>query len=432
MPKVAELLAQAAPVAVVGPVVRPWSPTIGVVVHGVDVPVGVVPEGDMRLVRRQERRGVGLAPIEREPRAGHLHPGLHIAKERQALRGDLRQKKRQMWHTAPFEQPLYLLQDSAAALPAQRPQDQAHHASSPGRLDGGLPDAMHLPVRKALTRECERSRVVAKEAVAHMGILDHRALQVEAAVAHENDSVNISNQRGRATQCLPQAQRLDLRHGRAALAGAKLVLEQLSGLGDPRLKLNAAHHGKLLLRGEVVAHRLHEVLDIHLDLDVDIQCGHRSLVCGHDARVAVVDEEVHSQGPGREVVDAAGPEGHVAQDGGGLHGRCEAPDDVCELCGPVLEPLRHLQAHVSRTTTSDAPDSAVHLKVMRCGEIKCDGGIQLRILEDVGRNPRSASGGRAEAGRAGDGGCRPRRCGTAACALRFCAPDSVRLRRLRT
>ena len=56
------------------------------------------------------------------------------------------------------------------------------------------------------------------------------------------------------------------------------------------------------------------MVDVYLDVHKDVHAGYGGDVHRHQAAVAIVHQEVCSQGSRAEVVNAAGTIGHIAQD----------------------------------------------------------------------------------------------------------------------
>ena len=69
---------------------------------------------------------------------------------------------------------------------------------------------------------------------------------------------------------------------------------------------------------------------IHFHLDVNVERRDGGLVCGHQARMAIVDQKVDAKSSSAQVVDATRPEVRFTEDGGGFHAGHEGAEEVCK------------------------------------------------------------------------------------------------------
>ena len=86
------------------------------------------------------------------------------------------------------------------------------------------------------------------------------------------------------------------------------------------------------------------------------------LVDRHEARVAVVHEQLAPQRGGREVVDTAGAIRDVSHDDGG--DARKALEDICDGGGKDEESLRELECHARRVELSQPPDRLWDLEIV--------------------------------------------------------------------
>lgn len=131
-------------------------------------------------------------------------------------------------------------------------------------------------------------------------------------------------------------------------------------------------------------HSEDEMVHINLDLDEDVEAGDLSGVYGNQAAMTVMNEEVSSERGGREVVDAAGTVGYIAEyktvsDVG------EGGKDVREDEGIHEEAFGQLEGDALGVSGAEAPDALVDLEVVVGGE-EGDGGVEGGIVEDGTRD----------------------------------------------
>lgn len=264
-------------------------------------------------------------------------------------------------------------------LAAERAQDETPLLGRLGRPDGGPAQVLHLVVAVRLARQLARVRVVA---VGRDGwVVDHDALEVEAAVAEVEDHVDlvvVVELRARAAEDLALAQGRDLRDEDLE-AG---LFEGAAHAVDGGVELDGADDGDGLARGEVALERGQEVGGVDADVDKDVEGLDLCHVDGDEAAVGVVDEQVAAHGAGGVVVDAAGAVGDVAHDEG-LDTRAELGEDVGDGGGEEEEALRHLQGDLLGARGADAVDGFGNFEAVVGGE-DGDGGLECRIIEDLG------------------------------------------------
>lgn len=116
------------------------------------------------------------------------------------------------------------------------------------------------------------------------------------------------------------------------------------------------------------------------DLDEDVEDGDGGAVYGDEAAVAEMHEEVRVERARREVVDAAGPVGDVAEDEAVRDGG-ECGEDVGDDEGVHEEAFGELKRHARRVGGTRPPDDLVDLEVV-VGREKGDGGVQRGVVED--------------------------------------------------
>lgn len=93
-------------------------------------------------------------------------------------------------------------------------------------------------------------------------------------------------------------------------------------------------------------------------------------------------EEVAFERPSRKVVDTTGAICYIAHDDG-FYAVTEGFQDVGDGGGEEEKPFGHLEGYPFTAMTADGVDGLVELEVVVFGEESRDGGVQLRVVEDV-------------------------------------------------
>lgn len=131
---------------------------------------------------------------------------------------------------------------------------------------------------------------------------------------------------------------------------------------------------------EVQSDGVDEVGHVDFDVDENVEAGDSGGVNGDEAAVAVVDEEVRTEGGGGEVVDAAGAVGDVAEDVAMGDGG-EGGEDVGEGKRVHEETLWKLEGDALGARGEHAPNGLVNLEVVVGGK-DGDGGVEKWVVED--------------------------------------------------
>lgn len=368
---------------------RPTQPVLAVVVHRVDAAAAALlgpvlggdAERDEGLVRRQQRARKGVAPVDAEARARDLHPALDVGHERQLAGEDFAEQQVDPGDAAVAQAALDERHGVRVALAAERAEDEPPAAGAARRLDGCRADRLHLAVAVRLARELARVRVVAVRGDGR--VVDHDALEVEAAVAEvqdEVDAVLVAQARRRAAENLALAERRNLRDEHAEARG----LEAAAHAVDGGVELDRADEGHGLAAGKVALQRGHQVRRVDAYVDKDVQRLDLGHVDGDEAAVGVVHEQIAAEGARRVVVDAAGAVRHVAHDER-LDSRAKLRQDVGDGGGKEQQALGHLQRDLFRARRLDAVDRLGNLKVVVGGEQR-NGFLELGVLGNLGRH----------------------------------------------
>ena len=263
-------------------------------------------------------------------------------------------------------------------LTAERAENETPLARPAGTSNGGTAERLHLVVGVSLACEAARVRVIAVSRDSR--VVDHDALEVEAAVAEVEDEVYgtmiVAEARGRAAQDLAFAQGRNLGHEHAE-AGA---LEGGADAVDGGIELDGAHEGDGLSRGEVALQRGEQVGRVDADINEDVERLDLGDINGDEAAVRVVHEQVAAECAGGVVVDAARAIGDVAHDEG-LDARAELDEDVGDGGGEEEQALGHLEGDLSGARGADAVDGLGDLEAVVGGE-QGYGGPEVGVLCD--------------------------------------------------
>jgi len=91
------------------------------------------------------------------------------------------------------------------------------------------------------------------------------------------------------------------------LNGSQQVQSEIADLGGMVIIL-------VVVRLKGRHERIDHVLDIHLNFDKDVKTWNGRMLEGHQTRVAVMNQQVGSQGLGPQIINAAGSVRDIAQD----------------------------------------------------------------------------------------------------------------------
>lgn len=154
-----------------------------------------------------------------------------------------------------------------------------------------------------------------------------------------------------------------------------------------RDKLDGSSEGELGRRREGGTDGLDEAIGVNANVHENIEDREARGRDGDEAGVAIVDEEVGGECGGREVIEAAGAVGGVAEDEdfveASVGGRLE---DVGDGKGVHEEAIGELERGATRAGRSDAVDGLMDLEVIvgrKEGGGGVDGGIGKDRLGDV-------------------------------------------------
>lgn len=292
---------------------RPSKTLPSVIIHrvGLLAPILLHLQRDKGLVRGQKRPGKRIAPVDAEAWACDLDPALDVAHEGQLSWEDLTQEQVDPGDASLRQLLLNEGHGVRVTLAAERAEDEPPFLGLLGRGDGGAAYRLHLVMLVRLAGEFAGVRVVAIRG--DRGVVDHDALEVEAAVAEVQDEVDgvvVLKTRGGAPEDLALAERCDLGYDNAEARPLQSVLDTVDG----GVELNGADHGDGLACGEVALEGGKEVSDVDADVDKDVESLDLCHVDGDETAVGVVDEEIASERPRCVVVDAAGAIGDIAHD----------------------------------------------------------------------------------------------------------------------
>lgn len=357
---------------------RPSQAVLAIIIHRIHtllLPVFAETKRYQRLVRREQRTGERIPPVDAQARARHLDPALDLAHHGQLAREDFAQQQVDPGDAPLAQPPLNQGHRVRVALAAERAEDEAPAARLAGRLDGRPADRLHLFVTVRLACELARVRVVAVRR--YRGVVDHDALQVETPVAevqNQVDAVLVVEPRRGAAQDLTFAERRNLwdehvEPGR--LEGAAYAV-------DGGVELDGSDEGDGLAAGEVSFKRGEEVRRVNANVHEHVKRLDLGHIDGDQAAVGVVHEQVTAEGTGRVVVDAAGAIGDVAHDEG-LNARTELGEDVGDCGCEEKQALGHLQGYFFRPGGLDTVYRLGNLKAVVGGE-QGDGLLELGVL----------------------------------------------------
>lgn len=344
----------------------------------------VVPHAqrDKRLIRRQQRPRKRIPPIYTQPRTRDLHPALDVAHHGQLPGKDFAQQQVNPGDTPFLELLLNQRHGMRITLASQRAENQAPALRLARRLHRLPTDRLHLIVLVLFAGELARVRVVAVRGDGR--VVNHDALEVEAAVAEVQDEVDVvlvAQARGRAAENLALAEGRNLGHEDAEARG----LEGAAHAVDGGVELDGAHEGDRLAAGKVALERRQQVRRVDANVDKDVQRLDLGHVDGDQAAVRVVHQHVAAQRPRRVVVYAARAVGDVAHDER-LDAWAKLRQDVGDGGGEEEKALGHLQRNLGRARGADAVDGFGDLEAV-VGRKQRDRFLEVGVLGDFGRYP---------------------------------------------
>ena len=264
------------------------------------------------------------------------------------------------------------------ALAAQGAEDEPPLARALGRGDGGAAEGLHLVVAVGLAGELPGVRVVAVGRDG--GVVDHDALEVEAAVAEVEDQVDgvvVTETWGCAAEDLALAQGRNLGNKDAETG----LLEGAPDAVNGGVELDGADDGNGLSGGKVALQRREEVRGVDADVDKDVEGLDLGDIDGDEAAVGVVDEQVAAESAGSVIINAAGAVGNVTHDQG-LDARAELDEDVGDGGGEEEQALGHLEGDLFGAQGADAVDGLGDLKAVVGGQQR-NGRLEVGILSNL-------------------------------------------------
>lgn len=263
-------------------------------------------------------------------------------------------------------------------LSTQRTQYKPPPFGRSRRVNRTPPKRLHLIVAVRLTRKLPRVRIVPVRR--YRRIVDHDALQVEAAISkvqNHVDGIFVLEPGGCAAQDFTFAEGRDLRDEHLEACCFEIAPYAVDG----GVELNGAHDGHGLARGEVALQGSQQVRSVDADVDEDIERLDFGHVDGDETTVRIVYQQIAPQGSSRVIVYAACAVGDIPHDEG-LDARTKLRENVRDGGGEEQEAFGHLEGHLLGSRGSNPVDGLGDFKAV-VGREQGNGFLEIWVIEDI-------------------------------------------------